>query len=176
MEPKPASRDFGLNVRVQRQPFAKVDMPASGDPAPEGTPGMEVERTLKNNTYRQPIPAGTIGSAEIEDLTNAPRQYVDTVEDYSGAQADPKLHGPMDALRAADTQEIPFHNYASFQPRRAPMPRAAQDEGYLGPPGRTSADPLMTDQNAGSGLSPRDIARKDMFGANRDGMLKDTKD
>lgn len=176
MEPKPVSRDFGLNVKVQRQPFAKVDMPPTGDPVPEGQTGLEITRTLANNRYRQPIPAGTIGSAEVDDLTNPPLQYVDTVEDYGGAQADPKLHGPMDALRSAGKQEISFHEYSSFQPRRAPMPRAAQDEGYLGPPGRSSADPLMTDQNAGSGLSPRDIGRKDMFGANRDGVLKDTKD
>jgi hypothetical protein len=176
MEPKPASRDFGLNVKVQRQPYPKMDVPPTGDPVPEGEMGLSITRTLANNTYRQPIPAGTIGSAEVDDLTNPPLQYVDTVEDYSGAQADPKLHGPMDALRSAGKQEIPFQDYARFQPRRAPMPRAAQDEGYLGPPGRSSADPLMTDQNAGSGLSPRDIARKDMFGANRDGVLKDTKD
>lgn len=167
---KQVSNDFGLDVRVQRAPYPKADTPASGNPVPEG--GTALDPPALPNTFRNVIPPGSIGSSETSDLNRLTLpQYMDTVEFSPGETRDPKLHGPMDALRVAGKQEIPFQNYGSFQPRRAPMPRTAGDEGFLEPYPNLSADPLMTDQNASPYLYPRDARRKDLYGDNRDGFL-----
>lgn len=168
---KTHTNEFGLDIRVERVPYPKADMPASGDPTPEGQVGMGGEVPVSYN-YRKVIPAGDIGSEETTDLERLTLpQYVDTVNDYPGSQNDPTLHGPMAALRAAGKREIPFQDYASFQPRCAPMPRTAGDEGFLESPAALSADPLMTDENYNQIFWKRDARVKDLYGSNRDGFL-----
>jgi hypothetical protein len=98
--------------------------------------------------YREVLPPGVIGSEERHDVMQPPSQYVDTVASYPGEQNDTRLHGAVAALRAADTQSIPLQDYASFQPRTAPIPRAVQDDLYLEGPGKNAADPRMTDRDS----------------------------
>lgn len=173
---KTHTKDFGLDVMVQRVPYPKADMPASGDPTPEGRDALASEVPASFN-YRKPIPAGEIGSSETTDLERLTLpMYVDTVQSYTGEQNDPKLHGPMAALRAAGKQAIPFQDYASFQPRCAPMPRNASDEGFLERYPNLSADPLMTDENSNQIFWSRDARKKDLYGQNRDGVLHNDND
>ena len=177
---KTHTKDFGLNVTVQRRATEggtiNPGFEPSGDPVPEGKQGMSSEVPASFN-YRKVIPAGEIGSEETTDLERLTLpMYVDTVAHYQGEQSDPKLHGPMAALRAAGKQEIPFNEYASFQPRCAPMPRTAGDEGFLEAPQYLSADPLMTDENSTQIFWKRDARKKDLYGANRDGFLHNDND
>jgi hypothetical protein len=160
-------RGFGLNVQVNESPLPKVNHPPNGV---VGSDGDALSPVFKG--YREVIPLGVIGSSEKHDVMLPGPQYVDTVPSYPTEQNDTRLHGPIAALRAADTQDIPLQNYASFQPRTAPMPRAVQDELYLRGFGRNVADPRMTDDDSATMLIPHDAPdRCDLYGKNRDGML-----
>lgn len=167
------SNDFGLEVRVQRQVLPKQDMYSSGDPVPEGqTP--DGSNMAGDRRFREVIPRGEIGSSEGEDLDILiPPQYVDTVANYEKSQNDPSMHGAVHSLRAgAKTEPLPFQVYGTFQPRSAPMPRAAQDQVYLEGYGKNAADPRMTDESALPGLQSTDHPdRAPLYGDNRDGVL-----
>lgn len=156
MQPKPKSTDFGPNVVVR--------------PNDEGPSSDTSGLAPGNKNYRRPIPRGTIGSREGADEMVPGRQYVDTVEWYRNEDKDPALHGAMDSLRSAN-RGVPFNSYGNFQPRSMAMPRARQDDGYLGNPATMSADPLMTDGNSETMLTSMDVHRKNLYGDNRDGFL-----
>src|SRR6266852_4042078 len=167
------SHNFGLEVKVQRQPFPKVDMPAAGNPTPEGQTALGATNRAVN--YREVIPHGTIGSTEglDNDLLTLP-QYIDTVPSYPTEQNDPRLHGSMAALRAADTQSIPLRTYDTFQPRTLPMPRDEQDDMCLPyKANEHAADTLMKEEDSSTMILPHDVSRKDLYGPNRDGVLRD---
>ena len=169
------SRNFGLEVSVQRSPRPKVNESPSGIPDSAGglasSKEQEVQMAPGNRLFRDPIPPGSIGTMETYDPQLPPPQYVDTVADYPTAQNDPKLHGAVAALRSAD-KTIPVRTYGeALQPRRAPLPRARQDEGFLGPPATMSADQLMTDDDSSKLILERDVKRKDLYGDNRAGVL-----
>jgi hypothetical protein len=166
---------FGLDIQINRSIRPKQDSnAASGTPNMAGQPTTLADAdALKpgNELYRNVIRPATIGSEEGYDLQLPPSQYVDTVPHYENELHDPALHGSIAALRSADTN-VAFQNYDNFAARRMPMPRARQDDGVLGrlP---SEADPLMTDQNSDTTILPRDVNRKSLYGANRDGMLKE---
>lgn len=174
------AENFGLEVEVRRgvggSQDAKPAMYPSGVPRNDGL-GAEFKQGRGpiqpgNQLYREVIPPGQIGSQEYYDMQMPPAQYVDTVPHYRDEEKDPALHGAMDALRSADTRSIPVADYAQFQPRSAPIPRARQDEAILGNMANMSADPLMTDEDSFTMIIPRDSPqRKDLYGDNRDGML-----
>lgn len=165
------SDGFGLEISVERQVLPRQDMYSSGDPVPEGQQAGNYNSAM-GKKFREVIPPGVIGSEETTDLdVLTPPQFIDTVEHYRGEQADPTLHGAVHSLRSAAKKELPFQAYGTFQPRTAPMPRARQDDGYLGDPATMSADPLMTDFDSTTIIAPRDIHRKDLYGKNRDGVL-----
>lgn len=165
------SNDFGLEISVQRQVLPRQDMYSSGDPVPEGQQAGNFNSQM-GKKYREVIPPGVIGSQETEDLdVLTPPQFIDTVEHSATEQADPAYHGAVHSLRAGAKKDLPFQRYATFQPRTAPMPRARQDDGYLGDPATMSADPLMTDFDSSTIIAPQDIHRKDLYGRNRDGVL-----
>lgn len=166
------SSAFGLDVKVEREVAPKSEFYPSGDPVPEGRQGGSGDyRNMDVNTRRDPITPGVIGSQEKEDLPNALPTYLDTIACYPGEQADQSMHGSVNTLRMDKSTPIPFNTYETFQPRRAPMPRAAQDDGFLEAPANLSADPLMTDEDSTSLFTKRAARRKDLFGENRDGML-----
>lgn len=165
------SNDFGLEISVQRQVLPRQDMYSSGDPVPEGKQAMS-ENYAVDKKFREVIPPGVIGSEETLDLdVLTPPQFIDTVEHYATEQADPTLHGAVHSLRSSAKKQLPFQRYGTFQPRTAPMPRARQDDGYLGDPATMSADPLMTDFDSSTIIAPQDVHRKDLYGRNRDGVL-----
>jgi hypothetical protein len=166
-----SSSAFGLDVSVQRQVFPKSEFYSSGDPVPEGQPAKE-ENLAADKAYREVIPPGAIGSEETKDLDIlTPPQYISTVEHYAGEQNDPKMHGSVNVQKEVRQEATPFQRYSTFQPRTAPMPRARQDDGYLGDLATMSADPLMTDADSSSVFGPREVHRKDLYGANRAGVL-----
>src|SRR5713226_4170787 len=113
------SNAFGVDVEVKRSPLPKVVH------IPEGDEHGTTTRAPLFTGYREVIPPGTIGSQEGIDPDVPGDQYIDTVPSYPSEQNDTRLHGPMAALRSADTQSIPFHSYDDFQSRTAPMPRNA---------------------------------------------------
>lgn len=166
------SNDFGLDVKVQRQVAPNSEFYSSGDPVPEGE-FPDGENMASDRRYREVIPPGTIGSVEGQDLDIlTPPQRLDTVQDYPGAQRDPSMHRAVHSLRMGAETQVPFQNYAKFQPRSAPMPRAAQDQIYLEGYGRNAADPRMTDESASVGLQKTDKPdRAPLYGDNRDGVL-----
>lgn len=162
------SRDFGLEVQVNRSPLPKVNHMPNGN---EEVDGEAVKPFFKG--YREVIPPGKIGSEEKQDVMLPATQYVDTVASYPTEQNDTRLHGAMAALRSADTQSIPLQNYASFQPRTAPMPRACQDDLYLEGPGKNAADPRMNDRDSVELFPGRreTVDNCDLYGANVAGVL-----
>src|SRR5690242_3906805 len=161
------SRDFGLNVEVRRK-LTNPEQYPSGQPSNSGLDPYDNSRGWK---YRDPFPAGQIGSSEGRDAdTGALPQYLDTVARYDTEEKDPKLHNAAAALRTAD-RPIQLHSYAELQPRVAPIPRAAQDEGFLEGPASLAADPQMTDANSFKVLLPRDARRLDLYGDNVAGVL-----
>lgn len=168
-----STNNFGLDVKVQRETAPSSGFPPSGDPIPEGQDGLDPNATTFTNRFRDVIPPGEIGSSDREeDLTKlGPPQYVDTVQHYTGEQADPSLHGSPAAIRSAGRTGVPFQPFDSFQPRSAPMPRAAQDEGLLEPYGYHAADPQMTDDDSTTSiLGRRNANRLDLDGPSRDGV------
>jgi hypothetical protein len=160
------SNGFGLDIQVNRSPLPKMNHLPIGDTS--GTP----DRAPLGTGYRRVIPPGEIGSEEGVDPQLPPPQYVDTVASYPTEQNDPRLHGSMAALRSADTQSLPLKTFGDFQPRSAPIPRAAQDDMFLNGYGDNAADPLMTDRDSNE-LWPegRHNDGKDLYGKNRDGVL-----
>lgn len=160
------SNGFGLDVQVNRSPLPKVNHLPIGDT--QGTP----ERAPLFSGYREVIPPGNIGSEEGVDPQIPAPQYVDTVPSYPTEQNDTRLHGPMAALRGADTQSVPFQTYENFQPRTCPLPRAAQEDLYHNGYGNLAADPLMTDRDS-TDLFPegRHNDNRDLYGKNLDGVL-----
>jgi hypothetical protein len=167
-----SSDNFGLDVKVQRETAPSSGFPPSGDPTPEGQTALAPPDRRFTKTFRDVIPPGQIGSTEANDFsTPGPPQYVDTVQHYTGEQADPSLHGSPAAIRSAGRDGVPFQAFDTFQPRSAPMPRAAQDEGLLEPYGYHAADPLMTDDDSTTNvLGRRNAQRLDLNGPNRDGV------
>ncbi len=167
-----SSNQFGLDVKVNRQVFPKQDMYSSGDPVPEGEPAQN-ENMGSDRRYREVIPPGEIGSVAKDDLDIlTPPQYVDTVEDYPRAQNDPAMHGALNVEQQVRRNPVAFQSYPSFQPRSAPMPRAAQDQVYLEGYGKNAADPRMTDESSMMGLQATDKPdRAPLYGDNRDGVL-----
>lgn len=171
------SNGFGMDVVVRRQPYPKSDFSPSGHPVDDDQQGGRASQSEisglapGNRAFRHVIPPGEIGSRESYDPQLPPPQYVDTVAHYRDEEKDPSLHNSMAAMRSAD-RGVPFQEYGpTWQPRSAPMPRARQDEGYLGPLDTMSADPLMTDADSSTLFAPREVHRKDLYGDNRDGML-----
>jgi hypothetical protein len=166
------TNNFGLDVSVQRQVLPKQDMYSSGDPVPEGQE-PDNANLAGDVRYREVIPPGEIGSVAGGDLDIlTPPQYVDTVADYEKAQNDPAMHSAVHSLREGAKTELPFQCYGTFQPRSAPMPRAAQDQVYLEGYGQNAADPRMTDESATTGLQATDKPdRAPLYGDNRDGVL-----
>jgi hypothetical protein len=164
------SNGFGVDVQVNRSPLPKVNHLPNGDE--HGT----TTRAPLFTGYREVIPPGNIGSQEDIDPQIPAPQYVDTVPSYPTEQNDTRLHGPMAALRGADTQSIPFQEYQNYQPRSAPMPRNESDDVCL--PYKSNehaADPLMNDNDSGQMWNRSDEGqdpfRKDLYGPNRDGVL-----
>jgi hypothetical protein len=159
------SRGFGLDVEITRSPAPKVNHLPVGD-------ARVSERNPFFSGYREVIPPGQIGSEEGVDPQLPPSQYIDTVPSYPTEQNDTRLHAAVTSLRAADTQSIPLQDYASFQPRTAPLPRAAQEDLYHNGYGELAADPLMTDRDS-KDLFPegRHNDNRDLYGKNRDGVL-----
>jgi len=142
----------------------------SGDPVPEhGFPdGENLKADVK---FRNVIPPGEIGSREYRDLDVLTlHQGLDTVAMYPGETRDPRLHGAK-AVSQEETDGVEFHSYATFTPRRAPMPRRAESEGFLEPYSQLSADPLMTDADSNELFFRRPARTKDLYGENRDGFL-----
>lgn len=170
MEPKPKNTGFGVDVQVRRQILPKQDRYPSGVPENDGQVGDSSGMNPGNQNFRRPIPRGTLGSTEGADVQLPGRQYVDTVEFYKTEDKDPSLHGAMEANRSGD-RGVAFNPYGNFQPRSMAMPRARQDDGYLGNPATMSADPLMTDGNSETMLTSMDVHRKGLYGDNRDGVL-----
>lgn len=171
------SNGFGLDVQVHRQPLPRQDYSPSGIPTDggEGHRSTNAEQSAMkpgNKLFRNPIPPGEIGSKEGADMQLPPPQYVDTVAHYRDEEKDPTLHGAAATLRSAD-KNVAFQEYGpTWQPRRAPMPRARQDDSILGSLATMSADPLMTDNDSSTlFLTREDPRRKDLYGDNRDGML-----
>lgn len=159
------SRNFGLEVQINRSPKPKVNELANGET-------KDGKRQAMYKGYREVIPRGSFGTREGDDPMEPAPQTVDTVADYPTAQNDPRLHGAMASLRSADTQSVPLQSYASFQPRTAPLPRNASDELYLRGPGVNAADPRMSDYDSGTMLTDRDKPdRLDLYGNNRAGVL-----
>lgn len=157
---------FGLEVKVNRQPFPKSDFSPSGDVSEVG-PG----RNLAYKGYREVIPPGAIGSNETDDVELPAAQHVDTVARYGTEEKDPTLHGAVKVVRE-EVDPPMFHDYASFQPRTAPMPRAAQDNLYLRGYGMNVADPRMSDEDSTKLiLNNEHPDRLDLYGQNRDGVL-----
>jgi hypothetical protein len=172
---KKVSRDFGnVDTTPQRQVYPNSEFYPSGQPIPEGRSGLAPDEVGGLTTdFRDPIPPGAIGSREGQDEdTLGPPQYIDTVADYRGSQNDVSLHDPLNAVRSGGRSGIPFQDYASFTPRSAPMPRAAQDETFLRGAGKNLADPRMIDRDS-SRLTASDRNRDliDLYGLNKDGMV-----
>jgi hypothetical protein len=168
---KQHTNDFEVPVKVEdqvRTPNTNPGLFPSGEPIPEGQTGLTTPDGPFTRKHREVIPPGRIGSQESEDYDRLGlRQYIDTVPYERGEQNNISLHNPLDVQKAANPNEpgIPFQEYASFQPRSAPMPRAMQDEGFLD----RYADPIMTDLDSSTIILPRDANRIDLAGPNRDG-------
>ena len=159
------STSFGQEVKINRQPRPAQNQDPSGD-------NRGQEETAAPREHREVIPSGPIGSTEGRDIMLPPPQYVDTVADYRESQRDPSLHNPVASERSAEKAPVEFRQYTDWDPRSAPIPRAAQDELFLEGYGRNVADPLMTDNNSTLNiLSKEHPTRQDLFGPNRDGML-----
>lgn len=139
----------------------KIVIPAAGSPTQQRY-GNDEEATTAPSGYREIIRSGVIGSEEGKDSMLPAPQRVETVA-HSSEETRPQ------ELRAPGTAS--FRSYSTFEPRRAPMPRAAQDEGFLEAPANLSADPLMTDETSAETFCHRDARRKDLYGENRAGML-----
>jgi hypothetical protein len=173
---KQVDRDFGVDVPVRPTvpSGANPGFEPSGNPIPDGQTGLDPrEQKPFTKKFRDLIPPGVIGSDDGEDLDKlGPPQYVDTVPYQRGEQNNVELHGAVNMQKVANpvAPEIPFNEYASFQPRSAPMPRAVQDEGFLERYGYNKADPLMTDYDSNVVILPRDAGRIDLASPNRDGM------
>lgn len=166
------SNEFGMDVTVQRQVYSNRESPPSGDPVPEGT-FPDNENLASDRRYRNVIPPGQIGSSEGNDLdVLTPRAIPDTVGYAENETRDPAYHGAVHSLRAGAKDQLPFQSAGTFAPRRAPMPRAAQDQVYLKGYGENAADPRMTDESAEEGLQASDKPdRAPLYGDNRDGVL-----
>lgn len=170
---KQPSNDFGMDIKVQRPVFDWGEPPPSGDPVPEGRTAID-ENLASDVRFRNVIPPGEIGSnddgSDLDILT--PPQFVDTVSYYRDEYRDPHLHGAKAAIMGANPKgALDFQNFPSFTPRRAPLPTAAQDEGFLR---IGAADPLMTDANrqveGAGGKLDRTVYGKNLYGGNKDGV------
>ena len=166
------SNDFGMNVKIERQVYSDRESPPSGDPVPEGQFAAN-ENMAADRRYRNVIPPGEIGSSAGNDLDIlTPPQYVDTAAYNDRELRDPQFHGSVNMEKDGARVKVGFQRFGSFTPRRAPMPRAAQDQVYLEGYGRNAADPRMTDENAAEGLQKTDYPdRAPLYGDNRDGVL-----
>lgn len=169
------SMNFGLEVQVRRSVRPKQDSnAASGSPnneTPESSSNADARAIAPGNqNFRNVIPPGRIGTPEYFDPQLPPPQYVDTAAWTRDEEKAPNLHGAIDAEKSAGRTPV-FQDYAKFQPRRAAMPRARQDDGFLGSPVTMSADPQMTDYDSSQNILPSDVKRKDLYGENRDGVL-----
>lgn len=119
--------------------------------------------TNVSNTYRDDFPSGKIGEPAGLDPMHPDPQKVETVA-YSPLETRPQ--------REHMHRENPsFNSYKTFNPQRAAMPRAAQDQVYLEGYGKNCADPCMTDEDGKEGLQRTDEPdRKELFGNDRDGV------
>lgn len=123
--------------------------------------------------YNAVIPDGSIGSAEGADRMEPPPQRVETAPYYRGEQNDPSYHGAVQSIRSGASGVPEFHSYDEFIPRSAPLPRAAQDEAYLDPESGLNPDPLILAEDSDKVLLKNDDRdRLDLYGPNRDGVLK----
>lgn len=158
------SHDFGEGVPVRSQ---NGPMPSSGDV------GNGLDPTPPQ-TYRKPIPPGSIGTQETTDLERLPPpQYIRTVAMYDNETRDPQMHCASDAQMKSADRPVEFNSFASFTPRTAPMPRTAGDQGYLEPYKGLQADPVMISENDGMQLYERNARQKELYGSNRDGVVDD---
>ena len=123
--------------------------------------GTGEEMTRVPMDYRNVVAPGKIGSVEGRDPMLPAPQRVETIAHAATETRPQELHR---------SETAPLRSYATFEPRRAPMPRAAQDEGFLEGPANLSADPLMTGENSNDIFCHRDARRKDLYGENIDGM------
>jgi len=166
------SNDFGMDVRVQRPTGdGSSGFPPSGDPVPEGQTANN-ENLEKDAKFRNVIPPGEIGSVAEGDLDILTlKQHLDTAP-YMATETRPQeLHGAVNVQKVSRDGNVPFNSYATFTPRRAPMPRNAGDEGFLEGPPNLAADPLMTDANSSELFFRRPTRTESLYGANRDGVL-----
>ena len=179
-----SSGQFGLEVSVKRLPVPKSEtLYHSGSPQAvglKGGPEASTQFDPGNRNFREVIPPGQIGTEEKFDMPLPPPQYVDTCAWYPEEDKDQSMHGSVNAMRMSD-KPVPFQQYSDFQSRRAPMPRALQDEaGFArgaegkrpGSEFRLGADPLMSGEDSYSKFIPRDdYLRKDLYGPNVAGFL-----
>ena len=139
------SHNFGLNVSVERSPRPKMNE------LPNGYVGeVGAKRNAFFEGYREVIPPGEIGSEESSDPMLPPAQTVETVPFRPGEQNDPTMHESHKVILDDEpTKPLGFRPYgATWEPRTAPMPRAAQDDLYLEGYGRNAADPRMQDRDS----------------------------
>lgn len=130
--------------------------------------------------YNEVFPAGTIGSSEGEDKMNQPDPSVYTAPFVEGEAriGTQHLHGAVEVVGPSSgtgrgTPQL--RTYNEFIPRVANMPRAAQDQTYLDAYASLNADPLMIESEANEmfpGPSVPNNRRFDLYGPNKDGMLK----
>jgi hypothetical protein len=167
------SNDFGMDTRVQRPTGdGSSGFPASGNPVAEGAMANN-ENLQKDVGFRNVIPPGEIGSEAKGDLDILTlRQHLDTAPYMETETRPQELHGSVNVQRVARGTETPFNSYATFTPRRAPMPRNAGDEGFLQGPPDLAADPLMTDADSSELFFRRPTRTESLYGSNRDGVLK----
>lgn len=152
---KQPSSDFGVEVKVQR--MARNEMYIDGEARP--------------NDFRNVIPPGEIGSEEGRDRMEPEPMSVDTIPYSDSDTRNPELHGSAASLRSGQVAPE-FQSYATFEPRRAPMPKNASDSVFLPGYGKNVADPRMSDNNADTDfmLANGRPDRVDLYGKNRDGM------
>jgi hypothetical protein len=165
---KQKDEGFGLGVNINRSPSPKMNLMPSGI-----TKDGVIQPPFTG--YREVIPPGKIGSVETQDPMEPAPQKVATVPYYGGPELrDVTLHDAVKAVQDGEEFPIEFQEYGTFEPRTAPMPRAAQDSVYLPGAGKNVADPRMTDWDSSEILQPHpgdQPDRLDLYGPNRDGML-----
>lgn len=125
---------------------------------PRDTYAPSGNENVSGKGYRDPFTSGAIGSEEGRDAMQPAPLRIDTVAYSSGETRPQEMHG---------CEPYPLCAYPEFMPRTAPMPMAAQDEGFL----RIGvADPEMTDSARTSGIPPEQVYKNDLFGQNKDGV------
>lgn len=118
--------------------------------------------------YKDPFQSGVIGSEAGRDLMEPAPARIYTKPYSAGETRDTQCHGAEYTLREAGVT-VKLTRYADLdhQSRVAPMPMAAQDEGFL----RIGvADSEMTDSVRGTGIPPEQVYKNDLFGENKDGV------